>query len=227
MAHQIHNNYALFVVADGLGGHYGGEKAAQFFCQGVFRKAPYYQSLLQDASRTVKAVLELWIAAAVDDMQALFSGDEQAIDAHTTCAVLYMDDKVTVTAHCGDSRIYRLNNKQLLWRTKDHSLIQKQLDEGKITEREMGLHPEQNQLTRSINIKKQHLAEINVYPPAKMGETFILCTDGFWEYIKETDLLQLASPKSGKDELRKVAKMAHLRANGKGDNITVQWVRCS
>jgi serine/threonine protein phosphatase PrpC len=114
----------------------------------------------------------------------------------------------------------------VLLRTKDHSLIQKQLDEGAITEREMGLHPEQNQLTRSITIQKKHHAEINIYPPIQKGETFILCTDGFWEFIKEKELLQLASDECNLHELKKVAKMMHFRAQGKSDNITVQWVRC-
>ncbi|MCK5122098.1 MAG: serine/threonine-protein phosphatase [Methylococcales bacterium] len=226
MAHRVNSEYGLFVVADGLGGHYAGEKAAQFFCQGLFKLAPFYHQLLQDSTQNVKTVMEDWIDAAVDDMRVMFLEDAEAIDAHTTCVVLYVDDNVTVTAHCGDSRLYRLNDKQVLWRTKDHSLIQKKLDEGKITEGEMGLHPEQNQLTQSINIKKNHSAEVNIYPPAEKGETFILCSDGFWEYIKEKDLLQLSSPHSGLDQLKKVAKMAHLRANGKGDNITVQWVRC-
>jgi protein phosphatase len=89
----------------------------------------------------------------------------------------------------------------------------------------MGLHPEQNQLTRSINILKQHQVEINIYPPIEENETFLLCTDGFWEFVKEKDLLQLAELGSGKESLKKIAKMMHLRAQGKCDNLTVQWVR--
>jgi protein phosphatase len=57
------------------------------------------------------------------------------------------------------------------------------------------------------------------------GETCILCSDGFWESIKEQELLQLSQPESGKTELRKMAQMAILRAQGKSDNCTVQWVR--
>lgn len=226
MGHQICDDYALFVVADGLGGHHAGEKASRFFCQGMFRQALKYQKLLSNSPDNTKEVLTAWITAAVEDMAVLFSGDTEAANAHTTCVVLYIDEHVVATAHCGDSRVYRLNAKQVLWRTKDHSLIQKQLNEGKITEREMGLHPEQNQLTRSINIQKNHQAEINTYPPMQKGETFLLCTDGFWEFIKDSDLLQLAVLNS-KDELKKIAKMMHLRAQGKGDNLTVQWVRCS
>jgi protein phosphatase len=226
LAQFVSDDYALFVVADGLGGHHAGEKAAQFFCQGIFKQASIYQKVLQNSKDNAKEVLTEWVATAINEMEKLFAGDAKAVDSHTTCVILYLDRNMAATAHCGDSRIYRLNEKKVLWRTKDHSLIQKQLDEGNITERDMGLHPEQNQLTRSINILKKTTAEINIYPAIEKGETFILCTDGFWEFIKEKDLLQLAAPDSGINELKKVAKMMHFRAQGKGDNLTVQWIRC-
>lgn len=225
IAQNITDEYALFVVADGLGGHHAGEKASQFFCQGIFRQALKYQQQLKESKGNEKAVFAEWVSAAISDMEILFSGDAKAINAYTTCVILYLDKEFSVTIHCGDSRIYRLNEKQLLWRTKDHSLIQKRVDEGQITEQEMGLHPEQNQLTRSINIKQQQDVEINFYPPIKKDETFVLCTDGFWEFLKEKDLLQLAAMNCGRDELMKIAKMMHFRAGGRGDNLTVQWVR--
>lgn len=225
IAQNITDDYALFVVADGLGGHHAGEKASQFFCQGIFRQELKYQQRLKSSKGNEKSVLTEWVSAAIMDMKSLFSGDTNAENAHTTCVILYLDKDFTATIHCGDSRIYRMNEKQLLWRTSDHSLIQQRFDQGQITEREMGLHPEQNQLTKSINIKQQQNAEINLYPPIKRGETFVLCTDGFWEFLKEKDLLQLAAKESGRDELMKIAKMMHFRAEGKGDNLTVQWVR--
>lgn len=225
IAQNITDDYALFVVADGLGGHHAGEKASQFFCQGIFRQELKYQQRLKSSKGNEKSVLTEWVSAAIVDMKSLFAGDTNAENAHTTCVILYLDKDFTATIHCGDSRIYRMNEKQLLWRTSDHSLIQQRFDQGQITEREMGLHPEQNQLTKSINIKQQQNAEINLYPPIKRGETFVLCTDGFWEFLKEKDLLQLAAKESGRDELMKIAKMMHFRAEGKGDNLTVQWVR--
>lgn len=226
MAHTICSEYALFVVADGLGGHEAGEKASQFFCQGMFKQAAHFQKMLLQSSREqVKEIMATWIDAAVAEMKVLFSGSSEGNNAHTTCVVLYLDANYSITAHCGDSRVYRLNEKKVLWRTKDHSLIQHQLNDGRISERDMGLHPEQNQVLRTINILTKHQAEVNIYPPMQKGETFILCTDGFWEFIKEKDLLLLADLNSGRDELRKVAKMMHLRAQGAGDNLTVQKIR--
>ncbi len=222
MAHRVCADYAVFVVADGLGGHHAGEKASQFFCRGLIEMAGRFQPQIK--SQPQHAV-NAWITAAVAKMRDLFADDGEAANAHTTCVILYLDDERTIAVHCGDSRIYRLNPSQVLWRTRDHSLIQQLFDEGKISEWEMGVHPEQNRLTRSINAMLPPVVDIRVLQPMRSGETFILCSDGFWESIKEQELLLLSQPGSGKSELKKMAQMTILRAQGKSDNCTVQWVR--
>lgn len=222
MAHRVCSNYALFVVADGLGGHHAGEKASQFFCRGLVGQAEHYQPLL--AAQPQQA-MNAWIQAAVEVMRGLFGDDPAAGNAHTTCAILYLDDQRIISAHCGDSRIYRLNAEKLLWRTKDHSRTQLLLDQGMVSEWEMGVHPEQNKLMRSVNLLAPPNVDIQLFPAMQRGETFILCSDGFWEGIKEQEFLLLSQTGTGKDELKKMAKMAILRAQGKSDNCTVQWVR--
>ena len=195
MAHRVCADYALFVVADGLGGHHSGEKASQFFCRGLISLVDKYHLLIQEqAELAVKA----WIAEAVAVMRTLFVGDPTASNAHTTCAVLYMDQQRTIAVHCGDSRIYRVNAEHVLWRTKDHSVPQQLFNEGKISEWEMGVHPDQHKLTRSINVNSPPLVDIAIASPIKQGETFILCSDGFWEFVKEQELLSLSQVESGK-----------------------------
>ncbi|MGR9046382.1 MAG: PP2C family protein-serine/threonine phosphatase [Gammaproteobacteria bacterium] len=223
MAHIINDRYGLFIVADGLGGHQAGEKASRYLCQGMLKLAARYSDKVR--VQPVEA-FSVWVEAAVDEMKRLFVGDSAAIEAHTTCAILYVDEHSVITAHCGDSRIYRMNPERIQWRTKDHSVPQKLLEEGEITEHDMASHPEQNRLTRSINVLKKSSAEINLHGPAKPGETFILCSDGFWEHVKPTEFLELAQLSSGKAELGKKARLSVLRARGRSDNVTVQWVRC-
>ncbi|MDD2760349.1 MAG: protein phosphatase 2C domain-containing protein [Methylomonas sp.] len=222
MVHRICADYGVFVVADGLGGHHAGEKASQFFCKALISLADLYCPRIR--AEPEKAVND-WIVAAVGRMRKLFGDDTAAADAYTTCAILYLDDEHAISAHCGDSRIYRIDSKQVVWRTKDHSRTQLLLDQGKLSEWEMGIHPEQNQLTRSINVSTPPLVDIGVFPPIRSGESFILCSDGFWESIKEQELLRLSQVDSGKAELKKMAQLAVLRAQGKSDNCTVQWVR--
>ena len=223
MLHLIRDDYALCVVADGLGGHAAGEKASHYFCEGMLKYANVYGKIT--AEKNPGEVFSGWISAAIDEMRELFGDDEVASRAHTTCAVLYVDEKLVISAHCGDSRIYRLTPSQIVWRTKDHSLPQEMLDQGLITEEQMILHPEQNQLTRSINIRKKHRAEVKVLPSMMSQECFILCSDGFWEYVKKEEILKLADPYSSQSDLDKIANLATERAKGHADNLTVLLLR--
>jgi len=222
MMYDVNDQYALFVVADGLGGHHAGEKASKYFCHGLFGLSSLYSpDMVENPQKTMAS----WIDGAIDQMSDFFAGDQHATNAHTTCAILYLQDYFLVVAHCGDSRVYRLTEEELLWRTKDHSVTQNLLEEGKLTEQQMGVHPDQNILTRSINVLKTHQPEINVYPASEKGETFILCSDGFWEFTKTAEFQQLARAGIEKKDLKKQAQLAMLRAGGKSDNITVQWIR--
>jgi PPM family protein phosphatase len=222
MAHIIDNDYALFIVADGLGGHQAGEKASKFFCQGMLKCAQTYCKLIV---QNPGEVLLAWINAAVSEMKILFADDQLADRAHTTCAILYLDEKQTITAHCGDSRIYRMTPQEILWRTRDHSIPQDLLDIGLITEEELVHHPEQNQLTRSINVNQLHRIDIKLSPAIKSNETFVLCSDGFWEYVRQEEFLQLADLESDRSSLVRLVRSSIFRANGKSDNVTVLSVR--
>lgn len=223
MAHVINARFSLFVVADGLGGHYGGEKTSRFFCQGLVKCADTHGKRIE---KSPVSAFTQWIDAAVVEMRRLFASDISSYQAYTTCAILYMDNNVVLTGHCGDSRVYRMNAQHVVWRTRDHSIPQQLFNNGMITDQEIARHPEQNKLTRSINAERPSAVEINIYPAQKPGDTFILCSDGFWGNIKEQELLQLAQPSSNKSDLGKLAQLSVLRANGISDNVTVQWVRC-
>lgn len=224
MTHLVDDDYALFIVADGLGGHQAGEKASQFFCQGMLNCAPAYSKKMAqyDPVETFLA----WVNDAIKEMRALFADDELANGAYTTCAILYLNDNISITAHCGDSRVYRMTPQEILWRTRDHSIPQDLLDIGFITEDQMAGHPEQNQLTRSVNVNKMHPIDIKLLPVIKMNETFVLCSDGFWGNIKQDELLQLGDLACDEAALTKLTQLSIYRANGKSDNVTVMSVRC-
>lgn len=224
MAHIVNDDYALFIVADGLGGHHAGEKASQFFCQGMLKCAPTYCKDM--AEKNPVEVFIAWINGAINEMRALFADDQLADRAYTTCAILYLDNNISMTAHCGDSRVYRMTPQQILWRTRDHSIPQDLLDIGLITEDELAQHPGQNQLTRSININQSHHVEIKLWPTIKADETFVLCSDGFWGNIKQDELLQIGHLESDKVVLTKLTRLCIYRANGKSDNVSVLTVRC-
>lgn len=223
MARIITEHYVLCIVADGLGGHHGGAQASRFFCQSMLALAADYS---QQMSVAPQATLTAWVESAIDGMLPLFADGFAARAAYTTCAILYLDKQQVLTAHCGDSRVYRLNADAVLWRTPDHSVLQEKVDRGELTDQEMANHPAQNKLTRSINVAKPHAVEVLSYPRVQQGETFVLCSDGFWGGVKNHEWLTLAQPESGRVTLAKLAQMVVLRAKGKSDNVTVQWLRC-
>ncbi|BCG63381.1 MAG: PPM family protein phosphatase [Methyloprofundus sp.] len=219
---DITDDCAVFIVADGLGGHKAGEMASHYFCHSFVHLAAKYGPLV---NRSPNKVVRKWLFKSIKMMEKAFQGDPVAKDAYTTCAILILTKKHVISAHCGDSRIYRINKGGIVWRTKDHSIPQQLFDGGELEEHEMGTHPEQNQLTRCINIANKFSPEIHVFSEPKLGETYVLCSDGFWEFTKEHEFISLATEAMDKDCLLKRAKMALFRASGKADNLTVQWVR--
>lgn len=222
MAHIIENDYALFIVADGLGGHQAGEQASQFFCQGMLNCSRRYSKKI--ASNPAN-VFSDWIDEAVVEMKTLFDDDLIADRAYTTCAILYLDNDRAIAAHCGDSRVYRLNPKEIVWRTLDHSVPQDLLSVGLISEEELAHHPEQNHLTRSINVNRAQPVDIKLFSPILKNETFVLCSDGFWGNIKPDEILQLADLDSNIANINRLAMLSAYRANGNSDNLTVMTVR--
>lgn len=220
--HIIKDEYALFVVADGLGGGRAGDKASRYFCLAMVHLASVYTGVMAlDPQKTFSN----WIEAAVDRMGVLFAGDQDANYAYTTCAILYIQDGLVITAHCGDTRIYRIGTDYSIWHTKDHSIVQSLVEQQVIDEQEMGRHSLQHQLTRCIGLAKKFNPEITLHASICPGETFILCTDGVWEYAKLAEISALADPDCSKKDLIKLVKTVYLRAEGFSDNLTLQWIR--
>jgi protein phosphatase len=220
--HIINEDYALFVVADGLGGGDAGDKASRYFCMGLVHLASMYTGMM---ARDPEQTFANWIEAAVDRMGVLFAGDRNVNNAYTTCAILYIQGDLVITAHSGDTRIYRIGVDRTVWRTKDHSVVQMLVDQQVVDEHDMGRHSLQHKLTRCISVAKELNPEITVLAPTSPGDTFVLCTDGVWGYTRLSEISALADPECSKKNLIKLMKTAYLRAEGFSDNLTLQWIR--
>lgn len=222
MGCRIEHDWALFLVADGVGGYGGGEYAANVFCAQFLALTDNY---LDTFRLSPKSIFPEWISGATNRLYRQISGKQEAYNAHTTCAILYLSEAQVVTAHVGDSRIYRINAQKIHWRTRDHSIAQIALEEGDIVEDDMGVYPDQNLLTRSISCNRSYTPTVKLYPGVMSGETFLLCSDGFWSHTQQAELLQLAQPEANETALVAQAHRVIERAQGNSDNVTVQWVR--
>lgn len=213
----VEKNWALFAVADGLGGHEAGELASRFICEGltvtIHSQIDFFQS-------DPKIAMQALIANAAKFMRAKLTKEKHP-NARTTCAVVWMNADQLVCAHVGDSRIYLFHENKFYWRSHDHSLVQELVDTGVIAEHEMATHPQQNILYRCVAAKEIPDAEIVVHPPLQKNQLLLLCTDGFWENILPNEMSQLLSAKDLDKNLESLVQTAVKRGGARADNVTV------
>lgn len=210
-----HGESLCFVVADGLGGHGGGEVASQIavntVCE-IFVKEGWSEQFFENVFTKVqrRILKEQEIQHAPSRMK-------------TTLVVLVIHDKKAHWAHIGDSRLYFFKNGKIKKRTLDHSVPQMLALSGEIKELEIRHHPDRNRLMRVMGIRGD-VPRYEVGSPVKLAgnQAFLLCTDGYWELIEEKHMEQsLAQSKSVKEWIGQMNKI--ILQNGKDvemDNFT-------
>lgn len=211
----IHENGMCFVVADGLGGHGNGEVAAQLAIDAVcveFVENGYSEEFFENAFK--KAQFEI-----LQEQQRQLAPSKMK----TTVVNLVISDNKAYWAHVGDSRLYVFQNHRLKLRTLDHSVPQMLVLSKSIKEKEIRNHPDRNRLMRVMGVKGEE-PRFDVGDPFKLtkNQVFLLCTDGFWELIEETEMERLLkesqTPKEWIDKMSGI-----VRKNGEGkemDNYT-------
>jgi PPM family protein phosphatase len=221
-AHLFTEQGALLLVADGLGGHKGGELASRLFCELMMSTVQQHlNDLCREPEQTLKLLAEQTAAQMSDSLQK----DHPGVDAHTTCAVAWVSlpDYLLTTLHVGDSRIYRFNKSKISWRSRDHSVVQMLVDTGEITEDEMGTHPEQGSLTRSIAVGKKIKPSVKTHTESlQENEALLLCSDGFWEMLTNKEIMSLTKSSNLEKALQKWVTKAIKRAGKDSDNVTAQ-----
>lgn len=221
-AHQIGDNWACFVLADGLGGHNYGEVASKAFCECVvyFAKEFANQLLIEPTS-----AIEALILKAHEKMRADVFQEYGVINSHTTFVLAWLTPDKIITAHIGDSRVYRIDDQSVIWRTPDHTLVQQLFEEGRIKEEDFENHPLQNRLLKTVNLFEVPRAEIYVHPPLKSNEILLLCSDGFWTHLSTSEFIDIAKTDDFKEIINDLFQKI-LKSHPKdADNITVQVVR--
>ena len=108
----------------------------------------------------------------------------------TTLVALVGAPKGVLWAHLGDSRLYHFSGGDIIYQTRDHSVPQAMADAGNITVDEIRHHEDRNRLLRALGNEEnlRPAVEKTVYP-VDPGDAFLLCTDGFWEYVMETEMI--------------------------------------
>lgn len=203
------------VVADGLGGHGGGKQASSLAVQTVCdgwqggADAKELSELVRLAHEHVKGI-QTEICAMKTTIAALVVGSNQA-----------------VWAHAGDTRLYRFFNGKRVFQTKDHSVSQMAVTLGDISVDQIRFHEDRNRVLRALgqegSLKVDTKEEF--LPPGK--HAFLLCTDGFWEYVLESEMEEcLRLAQNPQDWLERMREILYSRVPVDNDNNTaaVLWL---
>lgn len=176
---------SCFVVADGAGGHQGGEIASRIVVESVLAKFG------AESSFSTRA-LRCYVEHAVGEVAAAKRGAAAELgEMSATVAALLIDqaNARAVWAHLGDSRIYLFRGGVLHKVTRDHSLTQQLIDAGYAKASELRLHPQRNILTAAIGTEGGTTISVSE-PPVDLeaGDAFLMCSDGLWEWVDEAQM---------------------------------------
>jgi len=183
--HWHSDDFLCCVVADGAGGHGGGDVAARTAVQHVIASCSR-QPLVTPAA------MEAQLRATNEEVIRHRADSEEVRDMHTTVVVLSVDlrHQTALWGHVGDSRLYLFRQGDLLERTRDHSVVQEMADSGMIEAWEMRGHPKRSALYSALGAAPSEI-RVSSSPQAtalQPGDVLLLCTDGLWEYCEDEDL---------------------------------------
>ena len=172
------------VLCDGLGGHDAGEVASKCVCDSIitdFKKAP--------AGSNIDELVCTLVQNAQNALMQLQAELGKQGEMKTTVCCLLLQDGKAAAAYVGDSRIYRFEKNKMLARSLDHSIPQYLARLGEISERDIRHHPERNKLLRAMGSEWEtpRYERMNL-DGALDGNAFLLCTDGFWEWIEDKEM---------------------------------------
>jgi protein phosphatase len=209
---------AIFVVADGMGGHRGGEIASELAVETVM--SLYYASNEKEPTKTLS---ECYIEANRRILEKSASEVDLA-GMGTTCTTMVIRGKQAYFAHVGDSRAYVLRNGGLIQLTDDHSLVGEMVRSGILSSEDAQTHPKRNVITRSLGTHEDLAPDFPSTPYAlTAGDTFVLCSDGLTSMVSDEEVKRIVGSYDAKRACRALIDLAN--SHGGKDNITVQIVK--
>lgn len=206
--------YNIYVVADGMGGHNAGEVASKMAVEGIIDYISnniLKEGHLEVLKNAIKKV-------NLDILNFSKEKDECHGMGTTITACLAIDNKVSV-ANVGDSSSYLIRGHDMIKITKDHSLVQELVDLGTISAIQAAHHPKKNIITRAVGTNESVKVDIFTVEKSKY-DIFMLCSDGLTNEITKEDVISaIYEEKSFKDSCERLVNIA--KNNGGRDNITV------
>jgi serine/threonine protein phosphatase PrpC len=198
----------LVAVADGMGGHAGGEVASTIAITALTAKQIDEDSLLTVAKEIDLAILDR------SNSQPELAG------MGTTLTALHLTGDAVGLLHVGDTRCYAFAGGKLNQLSNDHTVMQELIDQGRITPDEAVNHPQRSLLTHALMGDSGFDPVVQLYP-IKLGDQFLLCSDGLTGVLSDFEITKIIKKYDGQELVENL--VAETRAKGAPDNVTVIW----
>jgi len=202
----------LAVVADGMGGHRGGEVASSLAAQEVVHRfdEPNLQVLVEGVEHANRRILD----AAASNPQLHGMGTTVV-----ALGLIEVPDGVSLGAiNVGDSRMYRLTGNVLEQLTEDHSLVEALVREGRLTPEQAEVHPQRNVVTRALGVI-EHVEVDRFHFIPKVGDRYLLCSDGLFNEVDANEIATMLATIEDPQQAAEDLVVAANRGGGR-DNIT-------
>lgn len=205
------------VVCDGMGGTSGGAVASSLAVKMISEKITscYYDGM---SDLSIKNMLVSVVENANLCIYEMSLTSEEFSGMGTTVVAIIISNSNIYIAHAGDSRAYRISKDEMFQMTKDHSVVQRMVENGEITAAEAKEHPSKHIITRALGVDPDIRADF-CQETMEQGDVVIICTDGLTNYVSVEDIFKLTSDGHYYEFADRLVNLANK--NGGGDNITV------
>ena len=222
IAYTFSRDTLLLVVADGMGGHAGGEIAAQIAVR------LFIERFQQEAKPILKNPLKFLQDTMVRAHAALGSYANQFSmleTPRTTCVCCIVQAGHAYWGHVGDSRLYLFRQGGLIGATKDHSKVQYLVDQGIIGADEVVAHPDRNKIFSCLGGLVDPVIDLSRRTPLRNGDILVLCTDGLWSALDQREIATWLTSTPILTTAPQMMREGEKRGGPDGDNLSAIVVR--
>ena len=214
-AYHIDPDGRFFIVADGMGGHAGGQEASRIATEAIQRHLAAHWLTDESPATLLETALLKANQAILQDQ----SSHPERSDMGTTVVILIVRDEQFWCAHIGDSRLYRLRGPKIEQITEDHTWVAKAMKGGDITPEQARQHPWRHVLSQCLG--REDLRQMDIQPvDVQTGDRLLLCSDGLTEELSDHSIAShLKSIRAS--EKAAIALINAAKDKGGRDNITV------
>lgn len=229
----IDEDGSIFILADGMGGHLGGEEASRIatsVVSGVLRDSSHLKNVKPEDKKYIDDLLS---EAAKLTKIAIFDADREIVEQSrnrtdlrgmgSTIETLFIQDNTATIGHVGDSRVYLMRDGKLEMVTEDHSILNEEKKKRAMSEEEIANFPFKNRITRALGHLSDKQIDI-VQKDLKPGDTFLMCSDGLTDVADDWEIEEALLEADG-DLDKATDHLVDMALDGGGpDNVSVVLV---